>query len=103
MGSELPRVLVEPTGKAVQDRPTKTELAQDFAAIRGWTHPGFETKIQNNIFDPTGKRLVADNFTHLAWLMDRHEGFTLTSSGAWQIHPTFNALSDEDVFNQFGV
>ena len=100
MENKLPRVPVEPTGKAIQDHPTKVELAQDFASSRGWTHPGFKEKIQNAIFDPTGRRLIADNFVMLAWLIDQYNGFIVVDSGAWQIDPAFNALSDEEVFSK---
>lgn len=102
MRNELHRVYVELTGKAIQDHPTKVELAQDFAANRGWTHPGSNgKKTQNAIFDPTGVHFIADNYEMLAWLMDRHNGFIRMGSGAWQIDPVFHALSDEEVLDKF--
>lgn len=91
------RTPISSTGKAIQDHPSAEDLARDFAASRGWVQVnGF-----NAIFLPSSNQLIADNFTQLAWLMERKGGFIKTSLGTLQIHPDFHALSDEEVVGLF--
>lgn len=86
--------LIDYSGKAIQDRPNIEELAQDFAAIRCWRRSK-DRITSGNIFDRTGEYKIADNYSRLAKLMESCNGFIETATGAIQIHPYFNALSNE--------
>lgn len=88
---------IEPSGKAIQDYPSRAHLAQDFACSRGWVHPSGRAAILTE----AGGR-IADNFEDLALRMRSAGAFFETSSGAEQITQEFHSLSDEEVLKRIG-
>lgn len=90
-------IAFEPSGASIEDHPTERQLAQDFAASRGWRHP----RERAAIFDVEGRH-VADNLDELARLMNHAGAFYATpASGATQIMPGFHGLDDDEVRHRF--